>query len=65
MVACDQTDIAAAYDEEPLRGAHQVAVGERLEGAGAVNADQAVAREAQELFPRAGRVEDDLGATSL
>ena len=54
VVAGDQADVAAADDEEPLGRPHQVAVDERLEGAGAVDAGQGVALEDERLLARAG-----------
>ena len=55
VVAGDQADVAAADDEDPLGGLHQVAVDQGLEGAGPINSGQRVAGEGEHFFAGAGR----------
>ena len=50
VVAGDQADVAAADDEQLFGRADQVAVDDRLEGAGAVDAGQRVALERRGIF---------------
>ncbi len=61
VVARDQADVAAADDEQPLGRPHEVAVDERLERAGAVDARQRVAGEDQRLLAGACGDEQDVG----
>ncbi len=51
VIAGDQAHIAAADDEQPLGRTHEVSIGQRLKGAGAVDPDQVVVVEAQHQEP--------------
>ncbi len=53
VVRADEPHVAAAHDEEPLRGLHLIAVHERLEGARAVHAGQIAPGEGEALLARA------------
>ena len=59
VIPRDQPDVPAADDEEPLRGSHQVAVDQRLEGPRAIHPRQRVPPKRQRLLPRAACDEQD------
>ena len=61
VVAGDEADVAAADDEQARGRPHEVAVDERLEGAGAVDPGQRVALEDQRLLARACGHEQHFG----
>ena len=61
MVGRDEAHVAAADDEEALRGAHHVPVHQGLEGPGAVDARQGVALEDQGLLPGTRGNQEHLG----
>ena len=61
VVARDQADVPAADGEQPLRGPHQVPVGQRLKGPRPVDPRQRVPLEGQRFLPRAGGHQQDVG----
>jgi hypothetical protein len=61
VIGGDQADVPPADGEQPLGWPHQVPVGQRLEGARAIDPGQRVSLKGQRFFPRAGGDQQDVG----
>jgi hypothetical protein len=61
LIGGDEAHVAAAHDEHALGRPHEVPVQQRLEGAGAHDPWQGVARKGEEALPGSGGHEQPLG----